>query len=535
MSMSAHIDTFTADNLPNEKDLPEFLFDLPELQYPDKLNAAVELIDKAVAEGCGEKIAIYSNAKNWTYGEVLETSNRIANILVNNYNLVSGNRVLMRGPNNPMMAMIWLAVLKAGAVAVATMPLLRASELETIINKAKISHALCDIRLLEEMEIAAKNTTDLKHLVSFGDDSELADKLPQASANFTAVDTSKDDVALLAFTSGTTGDPKATMHFHRDVLAMADTFSKHTLKPNADDIFAGTPPIAFTFGLGAVIVFPLRVRAATVLDETAGPKALLEVIEKFKVSMLFTAPTAYRVMLDMLEDHDISSLTQCISAGEALPEATSNQWFAATKIRLVDGIGATEMIHIFISSSKDKVKPGATGKPVAGYIARVQDSQGKPLKNNEIGFLAVKGPTGCRYLNDSRQKDYVKGGWNLTGDAYRIDDDGYFWFEARMDDMIISGGYNISGPEVENALLKNENVAECAVIGVHDAQRSNVVKAYVVLKNTTDKSDKLIKELQDFVKNTIAPYKYPRIIEFIEELPKTQTGKIQRFKLRLKD
>jgi 2-aminobenzoate-CoA ligase len=535
IGMSAHKDTFTADNLPNEADLPEFLFDLPELQYPDKLNAAVELIDKAVSEGYGDKIAIYANAKNWTYSEISLTSNQIANVLVNDYGLVSGNRVLIRGPNNPMMAMIWLAALKAGAVAVATMPLLRASELETVIDKAKISHALCDIRLLNELDNAAKTTSNLKHNISFGDGGELDEKLASASDKFKPVETSKDDVALLAFTSGTTGNPKATMHFHRDVLAMADTFCKHILKPSVDDVFAGTPPIAFTFGLGAVIVFPLRARASTVLDETPSPKALLEVVEKFKVSMLFTAPTAYRVMLDMQNDHDTSSLVQCISAGEALPEATSNQWFDATGIRLVDGIGATEMIHIFISAGKGDVRPGATGKPVPGYIARVQDTKGVPLGVNEIGFLAVKGPTGCRYLDDARQKKYVQNGWNITGDAYRIDEDGYFWFEARMDDIIISGGYNISGPEVENALLKHEVVSECAVVSAQDEQRGNVVKAYVVLKGDIKASQDLIKTLQNFVKETIAPYKYPRIINFTNALPKTQTGKIQRFKLRQTD
>lgn len=533
--MSSHIDTFTADNLPEPKDQPEFLFDLPELQYPDQLNAAVELIDMAIEEGFGNKIAIYSKDKNWTYNEVFQTTNKVANILVDQYGLITGNRVLLRGPNNPMMAIIWLAVLKAGAVAVATMPLLRANELDTIINKAKITHALCDIRLLDELKTKGWDNNNLKHLISFGEKSDLSELLHHASDSFTAVNTNKNDVALLAFTSGTTGNPKATMHYHTDILAMADTFAKHILKPSSDDIFAGTPPIAFTFGLGAVIVFPLRVRASTVLDETANPKDLLDVIGQFKVSMLFTAPTAYRAMLELLDGQEISSLTHCISAGEALPEATSNQWFDATNIRLIDGIGATEMIHIFISAGNGDVRPGATGKPVPGYQAKVVDSQNNPLGVNEIGFLAVKGPTGCRYLDDVRQKDYVKNGWNLTGDAYRIDSDGYFWFEARMDDIIISGGYNISGPEVENAVLKHNAVAECAVVAAKDIKRGNVVKAFIVLKNNFEPTTELAKEIQDFVKDTIAPYKYPRTIEFTDQLPKTQTGKIQRFKLRTND
>lgn len=530
--MTAHVDTFTADNLPKEEDMPVFLFDLPELQYPDTLNAAAELIDKAIENGFADKIAIYSSAKNWTYQEVLDSSNRIANILVDKYGLLAGNRVLLRGPNNPMMAISWLGVLKAGGVVVPTMPLLRAGELLTIIKKAEISHALCDIRLIDELDAASKDTGFLKHIISFGENSVLSKALNTASDKFQTVPTKSDDVALLAFTSGTTGEPKATMHFHRDILAMADTFSKHILNPDSNDIFAGSPPIAFTFGLGAVIVFPLRVGAATVLDETAGPKALLELVDKFKVTMLFTAPTAYRAMLDMLSGHDISSLKQCISAGEALPEAISNQWYDATGNRLVDGIGGTEMIHIFISATKDNVRVGATGKPVPGYQARVQDSMGNPLGANEVGFLAIKGPTGCRYLADDRQKNYVINGWNVTGDAYRVDEDGYYWFEARMDDIIISGGYNISGPEVEGALLKHPSIMECAVVSAPDEKRGHVVKAHVVLKNHNSPSEQLTKELQGFVKSTIAPYKYPRVIEYTDGLPKTKTGKIQRFKLR---
>lgn len=532
MIKTAHIDTFTADNLPLPEDCPEFLFDLPELQYPEHLNAAIELVDKAVDEGFGDKIAIYSSAKNWTYGEILKASNQIANILVQQYGLVAGNRVLLRGANNPMMVISWLAVLKAGAVAVATMPLLRAGELATIITKGEISHALCDVRLLDELQSAKENAPDLLHILSFGQDSDLDKKMSTASDQFQSVATSKDDVALLAFTSGTTGSPKATMHFHRDVLAMADTFSKHILCPTKDDVFAGTPPIAFTFGLGAIVVFPLRARAATVLDETASPKSLIESVEKFKVTKLFTAPTAYRAMLGVLEGHDLSSLNQCVSAGEALPIATSNQWHEAVGIRLTDGIGATEMIHIFISARNQDIIPGATGKPVPGYQARVQDSQGKPLGVDEVGFLAVKGPTGCRYLDDDRQVNYVKDGWNITGDAYRVDKEGYFWFEARMDDIIISGGYNISGLEVENALLEHPSVAECAVVGEKNEERGNIVKAYVVLMAEVKPSDGVVKKLQSHVKNSIAPYKYPRIIDFIKALPKTQTGKIQRFKLR---
>ncbi len=529
---TAHVDTFAGDNLPDESEWPEFLFELPELQYAARLNAASELLDKAVVEGYGDKIAIYSSDKNWTYREVQETSNRIANLLVNDYGLVAGNRILLRAPNNPMMAACWFAVLKAGCIAVSTMPLLRAIELATICNKARISHVICDARIKEEMALATPDCHDLKTTLYFGPGGTLEAERAGQTSEFANVDTCRDDVALLAFTSGTTGTPKATMHFHRDIMAMADSFSRYTLKSAKDEVFAGTPPIAFTFGLGAVIVFPFHARASTVLDETANPKALLDAIAKFRVTSLFTAPTAYRAMLGMLEGANTSSLRKCISAGEALPKATSDAWFEATKIRMIDGIGATELIHIFISASVDDIRPGSTGKPVPGYRACILGEKNQPLGPGEIGRLAVKGPTGCRYLNDQRQNDYVVDGWNVTGDAYLQDEDGYYWYQARADDMIISGGYNIAGPEVENALLAHEAVVECAVVAAADIDRGNVVKAFIVLNDGHVASDKLVKELQDFVKAAIAPFKYPRRIQFIDALPKTQTGKIQRFKLR---
>jgi 2-aminobenzoate-CoA ligase len=531
---SAHVDTFAGDNLPDKGDWPEFLFELPELRYPTHMNAASELLDNAVAEGFGDKIAIYSSDKNWTYSDVLDTANRIANLLASKYGLLAGNRVLLRAANNPMMAACWFAVLKAGAIAVATMPLLRAKELATICNKGKISHALCDNRLNVELELASPDCDDLETTLYFGPGGTIETEIKDQPTTFANVETHRDDVALLAFTSGTTGKPKATMHFHRDVMAMADSFSRYTLKSGKDEVFAGTPPIAFTFGLGAVIVFPFHARASTILDESASPKALLETIARFRVTSLFTAPTAYRAMLGLLEGADLSSLTKCVSAGEALPKATSNAWFEATGIRMIDGIGATELIHIFISASGDDIRPGSTGKPVPGYRACIIGENDKPLGAGKVGRLAVKGPTGCRYLDDPRQKDYVVDGWNVTGDAYLCDEDGYYWYQARADDMIISGGYNIAGPEVEDALLTHAAVGECAVVSAPDDQRGNVVKAFIILREGFDASDGLAKELQDFVKATIAPFKYPRQIQFTDQLPKTQTGKIQRFKLRQK-
>lgn len=515
---TSHKDTFVIDNLPAEHEWPEIRFDLPEVQYPDRLNAARELL-----KASPDRVAILSDDKTWTYGEVDKTSNKIAHVLKDDMGLVPGNRVLLRAPNSPMMAMCWLAVIKAGGIAVATMPMLRAVELNKVIEKAKVSHALCDSRMVEEL--------NLENMMTFHG-GELEEKLKDKPEDFEIVDTAATDPALLAFTSGTTGKPKACIHFHRDIMAMADTFSRFILKPEGDEIFAGTPPLSFTFGLGGLLVFPFAVGARAVLNETKGIEALAAEIEKFKVTTLFTSPTAYRALLELVERYDFSSLRKCVSAGETLPKATSDAWTEATGVRPIDGIGATEMIHVFISASGDDIRPGATGKPVPGYEAVVLDENYQPLPKGSTGFLAVKGPTGCRYLDDDRQGDYVKGGWNVTGDVFHQDEEGYFWFKARSDDMIVSGGYNISGPEVEEGLLTFEAVFECAVVSSPDEKRGNIAKAFVVLHEGFEGTAEMIKTLQDHVKATIAPYKYPRAIEFVAELPKTETGKIQRFKLR---
>lgn len=529
MFESAHKDTFTRDNLPPKADWPEMILDLPELGYPERLNAAATLLEGADPA----RPAILWAGGAWTYADLKKQASRIAANLTDDLGLVPGGRVLLRGRNTPMMIAAWYGVLLAGGVVVATMPLLRAPELVTICDKADIALALSENSLMDEMKAAGKGTKRPLRIVGFGEDgAELEALMASARADFKSVQTAQDDVALLAFTSGTTGNPKACMHFHRDVLAMADTYARHIVAPTAGDVFAGSPPIAFTFGLGALVVFPARFGAAVALPEAPTPKAMLDCIETHKVTLLFTAPTAYRALLPELVGRDVSSLRACVSAGETLPKATWEDWFTATGIKLMDGIGATEMIHIFISATADDVRPGATGKPVPGYQACLLGATGNVLTPPAEGRLAVKGPTGCRYMADDRQKNYVTNGWNVTGDTYAQDEDGYFTFIARSDDMIVSSGYNIGGPEVEAALLTHEAVAECAVIGAPDADRGQIVKAFVVLADNHTPSDTLKEALQLHVKNTIAPYKYPRAVAFIDELPKTQTGKVQRFKLR---
>jgi 2-aminobenzoate-CoA ligase len=534
MHSSAHSDTFARDNLPPRAQWPDLIFNLPELQYPARLNCAVDLIDSWIVRGAADRPCLISPNGTWSYADLAERVNRIANVLTRDLGLVPGNRVLLRSANNPMMVAAYFAVIKAGGVVVATMPLLRAQEIAYPIAKAQIRLALCDARLADEME-KARAASELQRVVYWG--SGGADALEglmnnPGYENFIACNTASDDVCLIAFTSGTTGVPKGTIHFHRDLLATCDSYGRYVLRADADDRFIGSPPLAFTFGLGGLVLFPLRAGASTVLLEQAMPDDLLAAIRKFRPTICFTAPTAYRAMIAKLVDSDISSLRKCVSAGETLPKATWDAWHAATGLKTMDGIGSTEMLHIFIGSPEEEIRPGATGRPVPGYEARIVDDDGREVEPGTIGRLAVRGPTGCRYLADSRQKVYVQNGWNVTGDTYVMDEDGYFWFQARSDDMIISAGYNIAGPEVEAALLSHPAVAECGVVGAASEERGQVVTAYVVLRAGFEVGAALTKALQDHVKATIAPYKYPRVIRYVDVLPKTQTGKLQRFELR---
>lgn len=531
---TAHLDSFARDNLPPLEQQPDFLFNLPELQFPAQLNCATELLDRHVAEGRGDRLCIRGPKHSWTYRDLWERANRIAHVLVHDMGLVAGNRVLLHAPNTPMMVACWFAIVKAGGIVVATMPLLRAKELKPILEIGAISHALCDAALAEAVQGASAQVPGLRQVLYFNTDSDIGvEARMQAHVPlFDNVDTASDDTCLIGFTSGTTGIPKATMHFHRDVMAICNCWPRSVLKANADDVFIGSPPLGFTFGLGGLVLFPMSIGASTVLLEKAGPPQLLEGIRDYGATVAFTAPTSYRTLAARGEEVRATKLRKCVSAGEALPAATRTLWREATGIELIDGIGATEMLHIFISADEEHARGGATGTVVPGYEAKVVDDNGVEVPPGTVGKLAVRGPTGCRYLNDARQQAYVKNGWNLTGDAYLMDADGYFHYQSRTDDMIISAGYNIAAPEVEEGLLMHPAVAECAVIGVADAERGQIVKAYVVLRAGHNGDADMVRTLQDFVKQAIAPYKYPRAIEFLEQLPRTQSGKLQRFMLR---
>ena len=536
LSTSGHVDTFCRDNLPPKHQWPEL--NASQYAYPQQLNVAVELTDNMVERGFGDHVALIGNGRMRTYKELSDWSNRLAHALVDDYGIQPGNRILIRAANNPALVACWLAATKAGAVVVNTMPMLRAGELSQIVDLANIKLALCDTRLMDEMHICVQTSDILKQVVGFDGTANFDAELDRAALNkpvrFQSVATSADDVALLGFTSGTTGKPKATMHFHRDLLIIADGYAREILQVAPDDVFVGSPPLAFTFGLGGLAIFPLRFGATAILLETASPNEMINIIETYKATICFTSPTAYRVMLNAMDEGaDLSSLRIAVSAGETLPASVFEDWRAKTGKTMLDGIGATEMLHIFMSNRVGDAHPACTGKPISGYQAKIVDEYMQEVRLGEVGKLAVRGPTGCRYLNDERQTNYVVDGWNLTGDAFFQDNDGYFHFAARTDDMILSSGYNIAGPEVEACLLGHEAVSECAVIGTPDEDRGQLVNAYIVLTETYQASDELTLKLQDYVKHTIAPYKYPRLVHFIDQLPKTETGKIQRFKLKV--
>ena len=537
MIPSAYADTFARDHLPPLAQWPDLTFDLPDYRYPDRLNCVSELLDRWLDKGWHDRPCLITGTETVTYGALALRVNRIANVLVKELGFKSGNRVLLRSANNPQFVAAYLAVMKAGGVAVATMPLLRAKELAYPITKARICLSLCDHSLSEEMEKARALAPHLKRIVYFNSsaDDGIEALMRKASPEFKAFDTAADDVCLIGFTSGTTGEPKGTMHFHRDVLLIADGYGKHVLKAEASDRFIGSPPLAFTFGLGGLVIFPMRVGASSILLAKATPDDLIAAIDQHQATITFTAPTAYRAMLAKFRPGSCRSLRKCVSAGETLPKAVFDAWLAVTNIKLMDGIGATEMLHIFIGAPEENIRPGSTGLPVPGYQAKIIDSESREVSRGTPGRLAVKGPIGCRYLDDPRQSNYVEKGWNITGDTFSQDEDGYFWYQARSDDMIISAGYNISGPEIENALLTHPAIAECAVVGVADEERGMVPKAFVVLRPGHQGDAQMVKTLQDHVKSEIAPYKYPRRVEFRDALPKTQTGKLQRFALRAEE
>lgn len=534
---TAHVDTFARDNLPPDAEWPDLFLDRPEYDYPDHINVGVELTDRMVERGFGDHTALIGNGRRRTYKELTDWSNRVANALVQSYGVKPGNRILIRSGNNPALVAAWLAATKAGAVVVNTMPMLRAGELAKIVDKAEITLALTDSRIADEIVACAKDSRFLKNVVSFdgtsNHDAELDRIALDKPVKFEAVRTGRDDVALLGFTSGTTGEPKATMHFHRDMLAIADGYAKEVLGITDKDVFVGSPPLAFTFGLGGLAIFPLRFGATATLLEHASPANMIEIIETYKATVCFTAPTAYRAMMAAMDKGaDLSSLRVAVSAGETLPAPVFEEWTRKTGKPILDGIGATEMLHIFVSNTFADAAAGSTGRPIAGYEARIVDADMNEVPRGTVGRLAVRGPTGCRYLADARQRDYVRDGWNLTGDSFTQDDAGRFHFAARNDDMIVSAGYNIAGPEVEAALLAHADVAECAVIGTPDTERGMIVEAHVVLRPGVAANEETVKRLQDHVKATIAPYKYPRSVTFTDALPKTPTGKIQRFRLR---
>jgi 2-aminobenzoate-CoA ligase len=533
--MKHYEDNFAHDRLPHPSLQAECFTGHPDFEFPEDLNCVEKLLDRHIAEGNGDRIAIRTFEGNWTFQELYEKANQIAHVLKDNLDFVPGNRVLIRSANNPMYVACWFGILKAGGIVVATMPLLREKELSVMVECAEISHAFCDYTLEDAM--LAVDSPFLKHIVTFDGSGQHVSKLETLMGNkpktFENHTTKADSLSIIGFTSGTTGKPKMTSHYHKDILLICEAFPKYSLQPTPNDIFTGSPPLGFTFGLGGLVLFPFYYGASTFLIEKPSPDLLLKAISEHKVTICFTAPTAWRILTTKVKNFDISSLRKCVSAGETLPVKVWEDWYEATGLKIIDGIGSTEILHIFISSNEENMRKGATGLPIRGYEARIVDNKGNEITDGTPGRLAVRGITGCKYLNSpDKQKEYVENGWNITGDIFRKDEDGYFWFVARGDDMIISSGYNIAAIEVESVLLTHDDIAECAVVGLPDENRGMLVCAYVVLKNKEKASDAFTKAIQDWFKEVAAPYKYPREIRYMDALPKTETGKIQRFKLK---
>lgn len=535
--MKIYEDNFAHNHLPIQELMPQFSFTGIDIEIPEMLNCVEFLLDKHIDQNNGQTIAIRTENETWTYQMLYDKANQIANALVDDFGLKSGNRVLIRSANNPMFVACWFAILKAGGIVVATMPLLREKELSEMIEIAEISHVICDFTLIEEVK-NIKNEL-VKKIITFNGNNHLYENLEAVTATkdtfFSNFHTPSKAIALIGFTSGTTGKPKLTAHFHQDIVLICEAFPKFSLQPTPSDIFTGSPPLGFTFGLGGLVLFPFYYGASTFLIEKPTPEVLLQAIQNHQITICFTAPTAWRILASKAKEYNLTSLRKCVSAGETLPLKIWEDWFEATGLKIIDGIGSTEMLHIFISSNEENMKPGATGKAILGYEAKIIDTNGENVGANVPGKLAVRGITGCKYLNaPEKQKEYVQNGWNITGDIFKQDDEGYFYFVARGDDMIISSGYNIAAIEVENILLNHDNIKECAVVGLPNEDRGMVVCAYIVLFNSTLDNDSYCIEIQDWFKQNAAPYKYPRIIEFVKELPKTETGKIQRFKLKNK-
>lgn len=532
-----NIDSFAVDNMPAMEQWPDFI-NLDQVTKKTRFNSAVELIDRAVEEGLGDKVAIHFEAGNWTYNELLSKANQIANVLVQDLGLKAGNRVIIRSPNNPYSAACWLAIVKAGGIVVTTISMLRSKEIIAIANQSEAKFALCDARFKQELENAQQKLPQLKKLLYFngadGEPDNLETIMAMKSTSFDNHQSEASDIAMIGYTSGTTGKPKGAVHSHHAILSVCETFSKMVLKPTPDDVFSGTAPLGFVYGLGGMLLFPLHARASVVMLEDVRTKSLIAAIEKYKITILHTAPTAYKALLAEYNSEQLGSLKKCVSAGEALPNYVSQGWMDKAGIRLIDGIGSTEILHIFISVQDETDPMGTLGKAVPGYEGMIVDKDGEEVPSGEVGFLAVKGPTGCRYLNNDRQKSYVKNGWNITGDTARTDENGFFWYQARSDGMIISSGYNIAGPEVEQVVSEHTAVKECAVIGIPNEERGEIVCAYVVLNDGENADDVMIKSIQDFAKQTGAPYKYPRSVRFIDALPRTLTGKIQHYILKEK-
>ena len=540
--------------LPPEEMRPEKVYSIPEVQdYPARLNPARELLDRNVEEGRGGKPALLFQDRVITYGALAEQANRLGNVLAS-HGVEEEDRVVILSPNQPLSLVANFAALKLGAVPVPASPLLSPPEVSWVINNSEARALLVHTAMLPLVEKARPEFSSEPVVLGLAPPSDELSKadvesvlplMEKADAALEAVLREKDRVGILLYTSGTTGKPKGVVHLVEEILAVADTFGHYGWKLRDDDVVFSPAPLAFAAGYGAMAIIPFRFGAAVSIMPRFEPEAAFETVQQHHATVLTILPTSYRKMLQVEgaeKRFDLSSVRMCTGGGEALTAETYGQWLDRFGLEIFEGFGTTEMFYVFVSVAvTEKAKPGSIGTPVPGYEVKVVSEEGNEVGPGEIGRMVAKGPTGTLYwrpqeengrLMESQRHAVVGKGWNVVGDYLYGDEDGYFWFVSREDDLIKSSGYRIGPEEIEMVILKHPAVADAGVIGVPDPVRGQNTKAFVVLTEGYAPSGELKQEIIDFCRNDIAVYKLPREVEFVETLPRTVTGKLLRRVLR---
>jgi benzoate-CoA ligase len=514
--------------------------DKMDFEFPEKFNMADYFLYHNIEEGRENKTCLYFRDETYTYGETVRRANRMGNAL-RELGVEIEDRVLIVLPDCPEFVWTWFGASRIGAVITMVNPLLPAEDYKYYLDYTRASCAVIHESLLKNFEEAAKDALHLRHVIVVGREQGVFHSYEQAvnsqSDELTPADTHRDDIAIWLFTSGSTGRPKGAVHLQHDLPYNTEVFAKHTIGVREDDLTISVPKLFFGYATGTNLLFPFAVGGATALfDERSTPEKLFEVIERYRPTILTTVPTMINAMLNMEggAQRNLSSLRFCYSAGEALPIELYTRWMETFGVEIYDGIGSAEMFHIYITNRPNDVKPGSLGRIVKGYEARIVDAEGKEVATGEMGTLRIKGDSAalCYWNAHEKSKETFAGDWCTTGDQFHLDEEGYYWYHGRTDEMLKVSGVFVAPAEIENCLLQHEAVLEAAVVG-HEAGDGLIKpKAFVVLRPPAEASDQLVRNIKEFVKSKIALYKYPRWIEFVSSLPKNDRGKIDRKKLK---